>query len=119
MITESFNLFKGWADFGFHFIKQGGPESVAQIGIAEMIDIAPETVVTVAAFRDETMDMRVPFQIPSEGMKDHDKTGGEIHGLILLIKHLGNNTVYSMEETIKQYPVIKEKLPECCGQVFL
>ena len=45
-------------------------------------------------------------------MKDHDKTGGEVHGLVLLIKHVGNNTVYSMEETIKQCPVIKEKLPE-------
>ena len=45
-------------------------------------------------------------------MKDHDKTGGEIHGLVLLIKHMGDNIVYSMEETIKQCPVIKEKLPE-------
>ena len=45
-------------------------------------------------------------------MENHDKTGGEIHGLVLLIKHVGNNTVYSMEETIKQCPVIKEKLPE-------
>ena len=61
LITESFYLFKGWTDFGFHFIKQGGPESIAQIVIVEIIDIAPETVVTVATFRDETMDMRVPF----------------------------------------------------------
>ena len=45
-------------------------------------------------------------------MENHDKTGGEIHGLVLLIKHMGDNTVYSMEETIKQCPVIKEKLPE-------
>ena len=45
-------------------------------------------------------------------MEDHDKTRGEIHGLVLFIKHVGNNTVYSMEETIKQCPVIKEKLPE-------
>ena len=45
-------------------------------------------------------------------MENHDKTGGEIHGLVLLIKHMGDNIVYSMEETIKQCPVIKEKLPE-------
>lgn len=61
LITEGFYLFKGWTDFAFHFIKQCGPESVAQIIIVEMIDIAPETVVTVATFRDETMDMWVPF----------------------------------------------------------
>lgn len=45
-------------------------------------------------------------------MENHNKTGGEIHGFVLLIKHMGDNTVYSMEETIKQCPVIKEKLPE-------
>ena len=45
-------------------------------------------------------------------MENHDKTRGEIHGFVLLIKHMGDNTVYSMEETIKQCPVIKEKLPE-------
>ena len=45
-------------------------------------------------------------------MENHDKTRGEIHGLVLLIKHLGNNTVYSMEEAVKQCPVIKEELAE-------
>ena len=45
-------------------------------------------------------------------MENHDKTRGEIQGLVLLIKHMGDNTVYSMEETIKQSVVIKEKLPE-------
>lgn len=60
-VAESFHLFKGWADFCLHLIKQGGPESVAEIGIVEIIDIAPETVITVPAFRDETMDVGVPF----------------------------------------------------------
>lgn len=45
-------------------------------------------------------------------MEDHDKTGSEIHGFVLLVKHLGNNTVDGMKETVKQCPVIKEKLPQ-------
>ena len=60
-VAESFHFFKGWADLCLHLIKQCGPESVAEIGIVEIIDIAPETVITVSAFRDETMDVRVPF----------------------------------------------------------
>ena len=45
-------------------------------------------------------------------MEHHDKTWGEIHGFVLLEKHLGNNTVHGMKEAVKQCPVIKEKLAE-------
>ena len=45
-------------------------------------------------------------------MENHDKTRGEIHGFVLLEKHLGNNTVHGMKEAVKQCPVIKEKLAE-------
>lgn len=61
LITESFHLFKGRADFCLHLIKQGSTESVAQISEVEIIDFAPETVIAVPAFRNETMDMGVPF----------------------------------------------------------
>lgn len=40
------------------------------------------------------MDMWIPLQIPSKGMEHHDKSGSEIQGLALLVKHLGNNTVH-------------------------
>lgn len=56
--------------------------------------------------------MGVPFQIPAEGMQDHDKTRSEIHGLVLLGKHTGNNTAYGMEKAVKQGAVVQEKLPE-------
>ena len=54
-------FFKGRADFCLHLIKQGGTESVAEISVVEMTDIAPETVIAVPAFRNETMDMGIPF----------------------------------------------------------
>ncbi len=56
--------------------------------------------------------MRVPFQIPAKGVKDHDETGSEVHGLILLKKHTGNNTVHGMEEAVKEGTVTQKKLPE-------
>ncbi len=77
-----------------------------------MIDIAPEAVITVPALGNEAVDIGVPFQISAKGMGYHDKAGSEIHGFILFEKHAGNNTVHGVKETVKQCPVIQEKLPE-------
>ena len=57
LVTEGLRLFERRADFGFHFIQQGS----AKVGIVEVIDIAPETVITVAAFRNQAVDMGVPL----------------------------------------------------------
>lgn len=77
-----------------------------------MVDIAPEPLVTVAAFGNETMDVWIPFEIPAKGVKDHDKTGSEIHGFVLLEKHAGDDTVYGMEEAVKERAVLQEEIPE-------
>lgn len=45
-------------------------------------------------------------------MKDHDKTGSEIHGFILFEKHAGNNAVNSMKKAVKERAVIQEKILE-------
>ena len=45
-------------------------------------------------------------------MEDHNKTGGKVHGLVVLKKHTGDNTVHGMEETVKEGTVIRKKLPE-------
>lgn len=56
--------------------------------------------------------MGIPFQVPAEGMQDHEKPRSKMHGLVLLGKHTGNNTAYSMEKAVKQCAVVQEKLPE-------
>ena len=58
--------------------KDRSTESIAKESIVEMRDITPESIITVTAFRDETMDMRIPFKIPAESMQDHDKTSGKV-----------------------------------------
>ena len=45
-------------------------------------------------------------------MENHDKTGSEIHGLILFEKHSWDNAVHGMKETVKQGTVIQKKVPE-------
>ena len=111
-VTTGLYLFERGTDFGFQFIEQGSAESIAEVGIVEVIDITPKAVIAVSAFRDETMDMRIPFKIPAKGVKDHDKTGREVHGFILFKKHTGNNAVYRMKKAVKESAVIEEKVPE-------
>lgn len=111
-VALGFNLFKGRSDFSFHFIEKRSPKGIAKEGIVKVIDITPEAIIAVSAFRDETVDMRIPFQIPAKGVENHDKAGSEVHGLILFEKHAGNNAVYSMKKAVKERAVIQEKLPE-------
>lgn len=40
--------------------------------------MTPETVITVAAFGKKAVNMRIPFEIPAECMKDHDIAGSVI-----------------------------------------
>ena len=86
LVAESLNLFKRWSELSLHFIKKGSTESIAEISIVEMIYAAPETVIAVTTFGNETVDVRVPFEVPAEGMEDHDKAWREVHGFILLKK---------------------------------
>lgn len=60
-IAEGFYLFKRRPDLSFHFIKQCGAEGITKEGIVKVIDVAPETAVTVTALRNEAMNMGVPF----------------------------------------------------------
>ena len=59
--ASGFNFFKGRADFCFHFIKKRSPKGVAKISIVKMSDAAPEAVIAVSAFGNETMDVGIPF----------------------------------------------------------
>ena len=56
--------------------------------------------------------MRVPFQIPAEGMEGHDKTGSEIQGFVQPEEHAGNNTGDGMEKAVKHGTILKQKVTE-------
>lgn len=77
-----------------------------------MPDVAPEAVITISAFRNETVNVWLLFQIPARGVKNHDKTGSEVHGFILFKKHAGNNAVYRMKKAAGERAAIQEKIPE-------
>lgn len=88
LVAAGFYFFKRGTDPVFQLVKQDSTEGVAEIGIVEMPDVAPETVVTVTTFGNEAVDMWVPFQVPAEGVENKDNAGCEIHGFVLFKKHV-------------------------------
>ena len=51
------NLFKRRIDQGLHFIEKSSAESVTEVSIVEMLNVTPEAVVAVAAFRNKAVDI--------------------------------------------------------------
>lgn len=68
IITLGLHFFKRGTKERFHLIKESGAESIPKKGVVKMFDGFPESIITKTAFRDETVDVRVPFEIPAKGM---------------------------------------------------
>lgn len=108
-IAKSLHLLERGADDLFHLIEKGGTEGVAKKIIIKMVYTLPKSVVTKSTFGQKAVDMRIPFEVTSEGVKNHDKARSIIHGSVDLMKHTKNNTIYGMEETIKQGTIFQKK----------
>ena len=111
-ITLRFDFFKRRTKDGFHFVEERSTESVTKEGIAKVMEIAPEAVITQAAFRDKTMDMRIPLEIPAERMENHDETRSVMFGFTEVEKHTGNDTVDCVKKAIEQRTILEEKISE-------
>ena len=81
-VTFRFHFFERKSDPVFHFIEKNCAESISQIIVVKLFYMATEAVITVTAFRKETVDVGIPFEIPAESMEDHDITGSIVfwHG---------------------------------------
>lgn len=60
-VATGFYLFKGCSNSGFHFVEQGSTKSITKVCIVKMVDIPPETVIAVVAFRNEAVNVGIPF----------------------------------------------------------
>ena len=68
------------------FIKESGTEGIAEKSVIEMFYIAPVGIVTVAALWDQAIDMRIPFEVPSKSVQDHNEAGGKVFGFVHLME---------------------------------
>ena len=56
--------------------------------------------------------MWIPFEVPAEGVKDHDVTGSEILGFVDFPEHFRDNAAYGMEEAVKEITVFEKEVTE-------
>jgi len=75
-----------------------------------MGDMEPLSVIAVATFGNQTVNVRIPFEIPAKSMKNHDIAGSEISGFIHFKEHTGKNAGNRMKKTMKQSSVLKKKI---------
>ena len=52
-----------------------------------MPDMAPNGVISRAALGEQDVNMRIPFQVASEGVEDANETGSEVFRHVHLKKH--------------------------------
>lgn len=69
-------------------------------------------VIAVATFKNQAVNVRIPFEIPAKSMKNHDITEREVFGFVHFKEHVENNTGNRMEKTMKQSSVLKGKITE-------
>ena len=51
-----------------------------------------EAGIAVATFKNQAVNVRIPFEIPAKSMKNHDITRSEVFGFVHFKEHMGNNT---------------------------
>ena len=68
--------------------------------------MAPDERPANAALRNETMDMRVPFQVPAKSVEDANKTRSKEFGFVVFMKHTQANPADSREEAVQKGPVL-------------
>lgn len=68
----------------------------------------PWSDVAGTTFRNEGMDMRIPFEVTSKSVEDTDNTGSKVFCFVDFRKHTQNDIADRKEKTVKQGPVIKE-----------
>ena len=49
-------------------------------------------IIAVATFKNQAVNVRIPFEIPAKSMKNHDITGSEVFGFVHFKEHVENNT---------------------------
>ena len=112
VIASDFLLFERGTYNSLHFIKKGSAKSVTEESVIKMGNITPETVITVAAFRDKAVDMGIPFQIPAKGVKNHNKSRSKILGFIEFVKHTADHAGNRVEKAVKKIRIVQKKMSE-------
>ena len=111
-VTFRFYFFERRSNPVFQFIEKSSTESVTEIVVVKVFYMTPESIITVASFGKDAVDVRIPFEVAAKSMKDHDIAGRKIFGMVQAEKHPGYYTGDGMEEAVQERTVLKEEVAE-------
>ncbi len=94
----------------FKLVKECSTEGVSQISVIKVCNPAPDDVITTAAFRNETVYVRIPFEVAPKSMENTNETGSEVFGFIDFEKHTKDNASDRRKERIQKVSVFQEKM---------
>ena len=77
-----------------------------------MFDDTPEALIRETAFRNEAMDMWIPFEGSPKGMKDANKAWNKVFRFVEVMEHTQDNTADSLKETVKERTVFQKEVAQ-------
>ena len=92
-----------------HKIKQCSAEGVTQKSEVKVSNASPQRGISDTAFRDKSMNMRIPLQTAPKGMENADKTGTKVLRFINFIEHTKDNIANCSKETVQKSTVFSEE----------
>ncbi len=75
-IAGGLRFFERSVNARLHFVQKRGLEGLMQQIVVKMSFSAPYPAVPNAAFRNQAVDVGVPFQVPAESVEDASKARG-------------------------------------------
>ena len=76
-----------------------------------MFDNSPDPIIGEAAFRNETVDVGIPFQRSPKCVKDADNPGNKVFRFIEVMEHAKENTADSLKKAAKKRAVFQKEVP--------
>lgn len=109
-VDKGFRFFERRSNAGFKKIEEGCLKGLSKKGIVKMLDDTPKAVIREAAFRNETVDMRVPFQRSPKSVEGADNAGNKVFRFVEVMEHTQNNTADSLKKAVKERTVFQKKV---------
>ena len=95
-----FNFTKRFTNLISYLVEKNFSEGIAKETEIKVCARTPNSMITSTTFRDKSMNVRIPFQVTPESMKNQNKSRGEKFSFVLFVKHTKNNISDRMKETI-------------------
>lgn len=109
LINSRFDFLEGRTEFVMETIEQSGTEGIAQKSIVKMFYTLPRSNTPDSDFGDEDVNVRIPLEATTKGVKNADKAGSKTLGFIEFAEHAKNDVADGMKKAVEQRAISAEK----------